>query len=273
MLAMAEKRDTTLKYLEDDVDPKNPVFVNMTQLRGATPLKKNDIEDMYSTIENWLQENEPDITGMKSNAEKAALDPLVTVLYNKFDDMFMDVERSFIRAVMTFVIQRKLLNLRRATDESKGNQQEFAPPTPSTPGKAKAKEPSAAPTSKPVPVAVHIEDFGIRARAVQDSSTAHSSQAPRLSVVTLEDVIPDSIVDNKSLISWASFQLWADILRQDISYTEFHTITYMFAEGLLTIKRDRQFRAALVDAPNSGLSYAMFDVTIPLQAGAYTSFI
>jgi hypothetical protein len=43
---------------------------------------------------------------MKSNAEKATLRPLIKVLYDEFDDLFLDVESFFIRAVMKFVIQQ-----------------------------------------------------------------------------------------------------------------------------------------------------------------------
>jgi len=61
---------------------------------------------------------------MKSNTEKAALRPLIKVLYNEFDDLFLGAESFFIRAVMKFVIQQKLLNLCCTTDSNKGSQKD-----------------------------------------------------------------------------------------------------------------------------------------------------
>ncbi len=119
--SMAGKWDTTLKFNKDDVDSNNSVFINMTQVTWVTPLKKADIEQMNHMIENWLKNNELNIINMKSNAEKAALRPLIKVLYDEFDDLFLNVESFFIRAVMKFVIQQKLLNLCHTADSNKGS--------------------------------------------------------------------------------------------------------------------------------------------------------
>ena len=119
--SMTDKQDTTLKFNKDDVDSNNSVFINMTQVTWVTPLKKVDIEQMNHMIENWLKNNELNIINMKSNAEKATLRPLIKVLYDEFDDLFLSVESFFIRAVMKFVIQQKLLNLCCAADSNKGS--------------------------------------------------------------------------------------------------------------------------------------------------------
>ncbi len=119
--SMTDKWNTTLKFDKDNVDSNNLIFVNMTQVTWVTPLKKANIEQMNHMIEDWLKNNEFNIINMKSNAEKATLRPLIKVLYDEFDDLFLNVESFFIRAVMKFVIQWKLLNLRHTADSNKGS--------------------------------------------------------------------------------------------------------------------------------------------------------
>ena len=119
--SMTDKQDMTLKFNKNDVDSNNSVFINMTQVTWVTSLKKADIEQMNHMIENWLENNELNIINMKSNAEKATLRPLIKVLYDEFDDLFLNVEPFFIRAVMKFVIQWKLLNLCHTADSNKGS--------------------------------------------------------------------------------------------------------------------------------------------------------
>ncbi len=102
---MTDKQDTTLKFNKNDVDSNNSVFINMTQVTQVTPLKKANIEQMNHMIKNWLKNNELNIINMKSNTEKATLRPLIKVLYDEFDDLFLNAEPFFIRAVMKFVIQ------------------------------------------------------------------------------------------------------------------------------------------------------------------------
>ena len=117
--SMTDKWDTTLKFNKNDVDSNNLIFINMTQVTQVTSLKKVDIEQINHMIKNWLENNELNIINMKSNAEKATLRPLIKVLYDEFNDLFLGVESFFIRAVMKFVIQQKLLNLHCAADSNK----------------------------------------------------------------------------------------------------------------------------------------------------------
>jgi len=102
--SMTDKWDMTLKFNKDDVNSNNSVFINMTQVTWVTSLKKVDMKQMNHMIKNWLKNNELNIINMKSNAEKAALRPLIKILYDEFDDLFLNVKPFFIRAVMKFVI-------------------------------------------------------------------------------------------------------------------------------------------------------------------------
>jgi len=48
---------------------------------------------------------------MKLNIKKITLQSLIKILYNEFDNLFLDAKSFFIQAVMKFIIQQKLLNL------------------------------------------------------------------------------------------------------------------------------------------------------------------
>ncbi len=119
--SMTDKWDTTLKFNKNNVDSNNSIFVNMMQVTWVISLKKADIKQMNHMIENWLKNNELNIINIKSNAEKATLRPLIKVFYDEFDDLFLGVKSFFIKAVMKFVIQQKLLNLHCTTDSNKGS--------------------------------------------------------------------------------------------------------------------------------------------------------
>jgi len=99
---------------------------------------------------------------MKSNTEKATLRPLIKVLYNEFDDLFLDAEPFFIRAVMKFVIQQKLLNLCCTADSNKGSQKDSELTTPSVSKEAITKELPSASTFNLISVAINIKDFSIQ---------------------------------------------------------------------------------------------------------------
>ena len=107
---------------------------------------------------------------MKSNAEKATLRPLIKVLYDKFDDLFLGVEPFFIRAVMKFVIQQKLLNLCCTADSNKGSQKDSELTTPSVSKEAITKELPSTPTFNLISMAVNIKNFGIQAHMLQNAT-------------------------------------------------------------------------------------------------------
>ncbi len=117
---------------------------------------------MNHMIENWFKNNELNIINMKSNAEKATLRPLIKVLYDEFNDLFLGAEPFFIRAVMKFVIQQKLLNLCCTANSNKGSQKDSELTTPSVLKEAITKELPSAPTFNSVSVAINIKNFSIQ---------------------------------------------------------------------------------------------------------------
>jgi len=125
-------------------------------------------------IKNWLKNNELNIINMKSNAEKATLRPLIKILYDEFNDLFLNAEPFFIRAVMKFVIQQKLLNLCCTADSNKGSQKDSELTTPSVSKEAITKELSLTSTFNLISVTVNIKNFDIQMHVLQNTTVEQS---------------------------------------------------------------------------------------------------
>jgi len=151
----------TLKFNKNNVDFKNSVFVNMMQVTWVMSLRKNNIEQMNHTIKNWLKNNEFNIISMKSNTEKTALQFLIKILYNEFNNLFLNAESFFIWAVMKFVIQQKLLNLHCAVNSNKDSQKNLEFTTLSMLKKTIVKESFWTLTFHSVLMTVNIKNFSI----------------------------------------------------------------------------------------------------------------
>jgi len=111
---------------------------------------------------------------MKLNTEKAALRPLIKVLYDEFDDLFLNAESFFIRAVMKFVIQQKLLNLCCTANSNKGSQQDSELTTFSVLKEAIMKELSLTSTFNLILMAVNIKNFSIQVCILQNATVEQS---------------------------------------------------------------------------------------------------
>jgi len=102
------------------------------------------------------------------------LRPLIKVLYDEFDDLFLGVESFFIRAVMKFVIQQKLLNLCRTADSNKGSQKDSELTTLSVLKEAIMKELFSASTFNSVSMAVNVKNFSIQVCMLQNATVRQS---------------------------------------------------------------------------------------------------
>jgi len=111
---------------------------------------------------------------MKSNAEKTALRPLIKILYDEFDDLFLSTESFFIKAVMKFVIQQKLLNLCCAANSNKGSQKDSKLTTFSALKKAITKELFSASTFNLISMTVNIKNFDIQVCVLQNATVEQS---------------------------------------------------------------------------------------------------
>ncbi len=158
-------------------------------------------------IENWLKNNKLNIINMKSNTEKAALRPLIKVLYDEFDDLFLDVESFFIRAVMKFVIQQKLSNLCCTADSNKGSQKDSELTTLSASKEAIMKELFSTSTFNSVSMTVNIKNFDIQVHVLQNATVKQSDQPSQLSVATIRDILLDPHLNNNNFITQTLFKL------------------------------------------------------------------
>ncbi len=120
---------------------------------------------------------------------------------------------------------------------------------------------------------INIKNFDIQVHVLQNATVEQSDWPSQLSVATIRDVLSDPHLNNNNFITQMLFKLWADILHQNVNYTESHTIKYTFTDNLLHIKQDRHFHTALLDAQRWSLSYAMFDITLLSSAHEYIVFI
>jgi len=144
---------------------------------------------------------------MKSNTEKATLRPLIKVLYDEFNDLFLNVESFFIKAVMKFVIQQKLLNLCCAADSNKGSQKDSELTTLSVLKEAITKELFSTSTFNLISVTVNIKNFNIQVCVLQNATVRQSDQPSQLSVATIRDILSDPHLNNNNFITQMLFKL------------------------------------------------------------------
>jgi len=107
---------------------------------------------------------------MKSNTEKATLRSLIKILYDEFDDLFLSAESFFIRAVMKFVIQQKLLNLCCTANSNKGSQKDSKLTTLSVLKEAITKELLSTSTFNLISMMINIKNFSIQAHMLQNAT-------------------------------------------------------------------------------------------------------
>ena len=129
------------------------------------------------------------IVSIKLNTEKTVVKSLIKILYNEYNDLFMNKLFSFIKVMIMFMIQQKLLNVCCSTDESKATQKDSVLIIVIlTSEKVKFREFFTSLTFKAVSVTVNIEDFNIQMHLIEDSAIRQFDQSFQLSAVTIENV-------------------------------------------------------------------------------------
>ena len=190
-----------LKHIKDQVDKINSVFVNMIQILNFISLEKTDVTAMYMTIKKWLQQNELNILNIKVDFKKKAFVSLVTLLYNAYNDLFMNQSSIFIKAVMMFMIQQKLLNMYCSADKIKAIKDSALLITSQMSERVKLKENLVSSSLTSMLVSVNIKDFEIQAYVIQESVVKLSSHLLQLSAVTVKNVTSETAVSDKSVLS------------------------------------------------------------------------
>ncbi len=106
-----------------------------------------------------------------------------------------------------------------------------------------------------------LEDVELRAMMSSHLNLITSKEISKMSLTLIEDVLNHNLHDNKDKFYNVSFQMWIDILKDDMSYTEMNIIIYITDDEVLKINSDRTFWAILRDVSNQYNHAAHFNVT------------
>ncbi len=82
-----------------------------------------------------------------------------------------------------------------------------------------------------------------------------------MNLTLIEDVLDYDLHNDKDWFYNVLFQIWIDILKDDISYTEMNTIIYIINDEILKINSNKAFWAILRDVLNQFNHAACFNVT------------
>jgi len=106
-----------------------------------------------------------------------------------------------------------------------------------------------------------LEDVELHAMMSSHLNLITSKETLKMSLTLIEDVLNHDLHDDKDQFYNVSFQMWIDIFKNDMSYIEMNTITYITNDEILKINSDRTFWAVLRDVSNQSNHAARFNVT------------
>jgi len=88
-----------------------------------------------------------------------------------------------------------------------------------------------------------------------------------ISSVTVIDVTPfnSSFAQKVNICSWVSFNIWVNILKEDIQYTYLDTINYSFDDITTDITENKKFCTVILDVRMRRLSYTEFEVVFKVK--------
>ena len=89
----------------------------------------------------------------------------------------------------------------------------------------------------------------------------------KMSLTLIKDVLDHDLHDDKDWFYNVLFQMWIELLKDDISYIEMNTIIYITDDEILKINSDRTFWAVLRDVLNQSNHAACFNV---IRATSYS---
>ncbi len=81
-----------------------------------------------------------------------------------------------------------------------------------------------------------------------------------MSLTLIKNVLDHDLHDDKDQFYNVLFQMWIELLKDNISYTEMNTIIYITDDKVLKINSDRTFWAVLRDVLNQFNHAARFNV-------------
>ncbi len=268
---MSVKKNIRLKHTDNLTDKNNLKYVNLAQFRKTTDIDNKGIAEANTIISKWLKEHALNLRVLTTNVSCEAVQPLIQKLYTHFTLYFEDKPLTFINQSLFILVWRKLYNQRHKVrcDDFKDKE---ATPRNTVPL-------SSTNTSKWVKMSVHIttstliqtQDMTI----ITDAKTYEIQVKRILSFKDIQSISPATVIDvtplnpssaqKVNICSWMSFNIWVNILKEDIQYTYLDTINYSFDDITTDITRDRKFCTAILDVRMRRLSYTEFEVVFKVK--------
>ncbi len=106
-----------------------------------------------------------------------------------------------------------------------------------------------------------LEDVELHAMMSSHLNLITSREISKMSLTSIKDVLDHDLHDDRNWFYNVLFQMWIEILKDDISYTEMNTIIYITDDEILKINSDRTFRAVLRNVLNRSNRAAHFSMT------------
>ena len=106
-----------------------------------------------------------------------------------------------------------------------------------------------------------LEDVELYTMMSSHLNLITSREILKMSLTLIKDVLDHDLHDDKNRFYNVSFQMWIELLKDDISYTEMNTIIYITDDEILKINSDRTFWAVLCNVLNQFNHAARFNVT------------
>lgn len=261
---MPAKKDTRLKHTDDLADEYDPKYINLAQFTTSTGIDSKGMAEANTIIDEWLEQHAPDLKAFTTNASRERVKPLVQELYNHFAPFFADKSATFIKSTLETLIRRNPYNKRRKVkphdfDDGEATARNMVrSSSTNTPGRAKVDVQTTTSTPiqpRDIAMIADADTYGIRAKRVLQSGVIGG-----YSPATVIDVTPPDATRERDICGQISFDMWMDILREDLQYTSLDTINYEFGDIESEIIGDRKFRAAVIDARERRQPHAVFEV-------------
>jgi len=266
IIIMSVKKNIRLKHTNNLADENDSKYVNLAQFKKTTGIDNKDIAEANTIISKWLKEHASNLRVLTTNVSCEAVQSLIQKLYTHFTPYFEDKLPSFINQSLFVLVWRKLYNQRHKVRCDNSEDREATPrntvPLSSTNTSEQAKMSVHITTS----TLIQTQDMTIITDAktyrIQMKHILPSEDIQGISPATVIDVTPSdpSSAQKVDICSWVSFNIWVNILKEDIQYTYLDTINYSF-DGITTnITEDRKFCTAILDVRMRRLSYTEFEV-------------
>jgi len=271
IIIMLVKKDIRLKHTDNLTDEDDLKYMNLAQFRKTTDIDNKGIAEVNTIISKWLEEHALNLRVLTTNASCEAVQSLIQKLYTHFMLYFKDKPFLFINQSLFVLVWHKLYNQRHKIRCDNSEDREATP--------RNTVPLSSTNTSEWVKTGVHIttstliqtQDMMIITDAktyeIQMKHILPSEDIQGISSATVIDVTPSdsSSAQKVNICSWVLFNIWVNILKEDIQYTYLDIINYSFDDITTDITGDRKFRTAILDVRMRRLPYTEFEVVFKVK--------